>query len=114
VLPTVVRALRLALTRTIFRVDRRGRVTIAFTTNPNVAGTAELQSLPRRARAAQRRLAARVRFRSNARGRATVRLRLGASARRSLRRARTGRLRARMVIRAGGRSSVRQITLRRR
>jgi plastocyanin len=104
----------LRLARTTFGADRRGRVTLSFTTDPNSRGTVELQALGGRARAAQVRRFARAAFRANARGQARVRLRLSASARRSLRRARTRRLRARLVVRRGTQSARRTITLRRR
>jgi hypothetical protein len=100
------------LARSIFTVDAAGRITIAFTTQPNIRGTLELR--PRgTARAAQRRFA-RLSFRSNARGAVRVRARLSRSTRRQLRRARGGRLRARLIVRSGARTTALPVTLRRR
>jgi plastocyanin len=107
-------ALRLALTRSSFTVDRQGRFTLTFTTDPNARGTVDLLPAGSRARAAQARRYARASFRANARGRVSVRVRLSTAARRSLRRARTRRLRARLVVRRGAQSTTRAVTLRRR
>lgn len=113
--PPLPGGIAIGLRRTTFTMDAKGRVTLVFTTEPNLRGTVEL--LPAAtARSAQRRRAAlgRASFRANRAGRVSVRVRLTTAARRTLRRSRSRRVRASMVVRAGSRSATRAVTIRRR
>jgi plastocyanin len=115
-LPRLQPAPRLQSVNT-FTVDRRGRVRISFRTNPAIAGSFRLLA-PAGARAAQRRaprVYARASFASSGRrGIVTRRVTLSRFARAALRRSRTGRIRARLVLtQAGHLAATKTITLRR-